>query len=185
MTLSKKLLFVLIPLVTWIAGHIAYTIIDGIVDEEKSADIAVILGNKVNPDGTLSDRLQKRLERGLDIYNAKRTDLLVVSGGLGKEGHYEAEKMKDYLIRNGVPEEDIIVDNYGINTRATVDNTIELRDSLKFNSLIVVSQYFHLTRTKMLFRDRGLNDVSGVSPKYFEMRDIYSLFREFAAYYTQ
>ena len=166
-------------------AHVSFTIVDGLTDEKKSADIAVILGNKVNPDGTLSKRLLKRLERAIDIYNAERVDLLIVSGGFGKEGHYEAEVMKNHLVNSGVPERDIVVDNYGINTRATVDNTLALQDSLKFRSVIVVSQYFHLTRTKKLFRNRGIAEVSGVSPQYFEFRDVYSLMREFVAYYTQ
>ncbi|MEP6929825.1 MAG: ElyC/SanA/YdcF family protein, partial [Flavobacterium sp.] len=75
--------------------------------------------------------------------------------------------------------------NLGNNTRATTDNTLKLRDSLHFESIIVVSQYFHVTRTKMLFRERGFKDVSSVSPNYFELKDLYSLFREFAAYYMQ
>ena len=175
----------LIPLILWVVGHVTYTIFDGVTDEKKSADVAVILGNKVNQDGTLSKRILKRLERGIEIYNAKRVDLLIVSGGLGKEGHYEAEIMKTHLVKSGVSEEDILVDNYGINTRATVDNILAFRDSLKFKSVIVVSQYFHLTRTKKLFRNRGFTDVSGVSPQYFEFRDMYSLMREFIAFYTQ
>jgi len=110
---------------------------------------------------------------------------ILVSGGLGKEGYYEGDKMKDYLTKNGVPDSVIIVDNLGNNTIATVDNTLGLKDSLNFRSLIVVSQYFHLTRTKMLFKKRHFENVSSVSPKYFEFRDIYSLLREFGAYYTE
>jgi uncharacterized SAM-binding protein YcdF (DUF218 family) len=72
----------------------------------------------------------------------------------------------------------------GVNTLATVENTIKLKDSLNFESVIVVSQYFHLTRTKMLFRKNNFRNVSSVSPKYFEVRDIYSLLREFVAYYV-
>ncbi|RZK34987.1 MAG: YdcF family protein [Pedobacter sp.] len=108
---------------------------------------------------------------------------MLVSGGLGKEGFYEGDKMKAYLIEHKVPDSVIIVDNFGNNTLATVNNTMRLKDSLNFKSLIVVSQYFHLTRTKMLFRKRHFDNVSSVSPQYFEFRDIYSLLREFVAYY--
>uniref|UniRef100_UPI00404AB807 YdcF family protein n=1 Tax=Flavobacterium sp. TaxID=239 RepID=UPI00404AB807 len=93
--------------------------------------------------------------------------------------------MKAYLIKNNVPDSLIIVDNYGDNTLATVENTIKLKDSLKFESLIVVSQYFHVTRTKMLFKKHGFQNVSSASPKYFEFRDFYSIFREFVAFYVQ
>ncbi len=42
----------------WFFGHITYIIIDGLTKNEERADIAVILGNKVNEDGTLSERLE-------------------------------------------------------------------------------------------------------------------------------
>lgn len=172
-------------LLLWLFGHLMYITIDGLTDEKKQADIVVILGNKVNEDGTLSKRLEKRLECGLNLYRNRRVNKILVSGGLGKEGFYEGDKMKDYLTENGVPDSVVIVDNLGDNTVKTVNNTLKLKDSLNFRSLIVVSQYFHLTRTKMLFKKRHFENVSSVSPAYFEFRDIYSLLREFAAYYTE
>ncbi|MEI2422628.1 YdcF family protein, partial [Arthrospira platensis SPKY2] len=117
-------------------------------------------------------------------YNSGRVKKILVSGGLGKEGFYEGDKMKEYLTKHNVPDSVIIVDNFGVNTKATVQNTLKLKDSLNFESIIVVSQYFHLTRTKMLFRKYNFNSVSSISPKYFEVRDAYSLIREFAAYYV-
>lgn len=170
-------------LAIWFLGHLIYITIDGLTDKNNHADIAVILGNKVNEDGTLSERLEKRMECGLLLYRAGRVKKILVSGGLGKEGFYEGDKMKAYLLKNQVPDSCIIVDNYGNNTLATVTNTLKLRDSLNFESIIVVSQYYHLTRTKMLFKKQHFINVSSVSPNYFELRDLYSLCREFFAYY--
>jgi len=93
--------------------------------------------------------------------------------------------MKQYLIAHHVPDNVIIVDNKGDNTLATVMNTRYLRDSLHVNSIIVVSQYYHILRAEKLYRRTGFRQVSGVSPRYFELRDLYSLFREFVAYYTE
>ena len=185
MTIKRAYQIFFFGFLTWPIGHIAYTIADGLNDTKKSADAAVILGSKVNPDGTLSPRLTQRLNCGLQLYLAGRVKQLIVSGGLGKEGFWEGDKMKAFLITNGVPDTAITVDNYGNNTIATVDNTLKLRDSLHYKSLIIVSQYFHLTRTKMLFRKQHFDAVSSVSPAYFEIRDIYSLAREFIAYYNE
>ncbi len=118
--------------------------------------------------------------------NKGRVKRLLVSGGLGKEGHYEGDKMRDYLVKKGVPDSLIIVDNQGNNTTLSVVNTSACRIpcSLKVSSC-VVSQYFHLTRSKMLFRKKGFKAVSGVSPWYFEWRDVYALGREMVGYYRQ
>ncbi|MFH6957451.1 YdcF family protein [Flavobacterium aquidurense] len=182
----KQILKLLLTIfLLWFIGHTIYITIDGLHDNEKNADIAVILGNKVNEDGTLSERLEKRLECGLNLYRKHRVKKIIVSGGLGKEGFYEGDKMRDFLIANKVPDTAIIVDNLGNNTRATVINTIKLKDSLDFKSIIVVSQYYHVTRTKMLFRKQGFKNVASVSPNYFEIKDLYSILREFVGYYTQ
>lgn len=184
--MKRKLLkFLIYFVILWFIGHITYISIDGLTDYNYSADLAVILGNKVNVDGTPSERLEKRLECGLTLFKTGRVKNILVSGGLGEEGHHEGSKMKDFLVKNGVPDTSIIVDNHGNNTEATVVNTLKLKDSLNFKSLIVVSQYFHVTRTKMLFRKKQFYKISSVSPKYFEIRDIYSLTREFFAYYSQ
>lgn len=182
----KQILKLLLTIfLLWFIGHIIYITIDGLHDNEKNADIAVILGNKVNEDGTLSERLEKRLECGLNLYRKHRVKKIIVSGGIGKEGFYEGDKMRDFLIANKVPDTAIIVDNLGNNTRATVINTMKLKDSLNFKSIIVVSQYYHVTRTKMLFRKQGFKNVASVSPNYFEIKDLYSILREFVGYYTQ
>ncbi|MES2131469.1 MAG: YdcF family protein [Bacteroidota bacterium] len=186
MTTPKKILkYLFYLLVIWMLVHIAITITNGLKDHKEQADYAVILGNKVNTDGSLSERLTKRLKCGLNLYNTKRIKGIIVSGGLGKEGYYEGDKMKDFLIRNGVPDSVIVVDNKGDNTLKTVENVMLMKSGLKFKTLIVVSQYYHITRTKMLFKKKGFTSVSGASPSYFEWRDLYSLVREFFAYYLE
>lgn len=181
----KVLKTICIIILTWFIIHSVYIIYDGLSDNGAKADIVVILGNKVNEDGTLSERLEKRLETGVELYQNHRIKKIIVSGGLGKEGFYEGSKMKEYLINKSIPDSVIIVDNKGNNTRLTVENTLEIQKKYHFKSLIVVSQYFHVTRTKKLFRDKGFENVNSVSPRYFEWRDFYSILREFSAYYTQ
>jgi vancomycin permeability regulator SanA len=182
MKILKILIYLLL---TWFVLHVILICADGFIDNGNKADDAVILGNKVNTDGSLSERLKARVDHGLKLYQNGRVKTLIVSGGLGKEGFYEGDKMKEYLVKNGVPESQILVDNFGDNTEATVRNTLKMKDSTAFNSLIVVSQYFHATRTKMLYRKHGFKNINSSSPTYFEIRDFYSILREFVGYYVQ
>lgn len=181
----KRAKYILGFLAAWLLVHTLLITWDGLRDSRQRADIAVILGNKVNEDGTLSERLAQRLACGLALYRSGRVGRLLVSGGLGKEGFYEGDKMRNYLRAQGVPDSAIIVDNQGNNTRQTVRNTLRLRPKLRFRSILVVSQFYHISRTKMLFRQAGFAAVNGVSPWYFEWRDAYSLLREFPAYYQE
>jgi len=167
----------------WFCIHCSWIIIDGLHDNADQADLAVILGNKVETNGSPSPRLKARLDKGLQLYRAGRAKRLLVSGGLGKEGFWEAEVMKDYLIQKAVPDSLIIIDNQGNDTELTVENSLALQDSLHFHSLIVVSQYFHVTRTKKLYKEKGFTRISSAAPNYFELRDLYSIPREFLAFY--
>lgn len=172
-------------LITWFLIQTAYMISDGLCDKGFTADIAVILGSKMNEDGTLSVRLKKRLDTGIELYKSHRVKKNLVSGGLGREGFYEGSEMKKFLITKGIPDSLILLDHKGNNTGLTVENTLKLQKKYGFKSIIAVSQYFHVTRTKKLFRENGISSVSSVSPAYFEWRDIYSVIREFPAYYLQ
>jgi vancomycin permeability regulator SanA len=179
----RKARYGLAILAAWVLVHTLFITWDGLRNSQQRADIGVVLGNKVNEDGTLSERLRQRLACGLALYRSGRVPRLLVSDGLGKEGFYEGTKMQDYLRAHGVPDTAIVVDNAGNTTQQTVRNTVRLQPTLHFRSVLVISQFYHISRTKLLFRQAGFTDVSGASPRYFELRDSYSLLREFAAYY--
>lgn len=176
---------IFVGLIVWFLIHSIYITIDGLNDKNKNADVAIVLGNKVNEDGTLSERLKARLDKSIELYNQNRVRTIIVSGGLGKEGFWEGKKMQEYLINNKIPTEKILVDNFGDDTEKTVENSIRITDSLHYKSAISVSQYFHQTRTKKLFRKKGFENIESASPDYFEFRDFYSIFREFVAYYKE
>ncbi|WP_080776648.1 YdcF family protein [Chryseobacterium phocaeense] len=91
--------------------------------------------------------------------------------------------MKKYLVENKIPPEQIITDNFGDNTEKTVINSIKIADSLDYKSIVSVSQYYHQTRIRKLFKKNHFEHTTASSADYFEMRDIYSVFREFFAYY--
>lgn len=71
--------FIIRILILWFLIHSAYIIVDGLSDDGKSADVELILGSKVNVDGTLSVRLEKRLECGLTLYKNGRLKKIIVS----------------------------------------------------------------------------------------------------------
>jgi len=166
----------------WFVIHEAVIIIDGLRDEKEPCEFAVILGSKVNEDGTLSNRLQARLDAGLELYNNHIVQKIFVSGGTGKEGFPEGDKMAEYLIQKGVAKEDIVIDNQGITTRKTAENFVQQFPDCK--SVIVVSQYFHISRCKLALKQAGVENVYGVHARCFELRDLFSLFREFFAWYV-
>ena len=157
-------------------------IADGLTDDVRRSDVAVVLGSKVNPDGTPSPRLAARLGRALELYEDGWTPRILVSGGTGVEGVPEGTAMKQWLVARGVPETAVIVDDLGVDTGATARNTAVLMRARGLRSVIVVSQYFHISRTRLAFAKAGLDDVGSAHPAYFEARDLYSIAREIPGY---
>jgi vancomycin permeability regulator SanA len=70
----------------------------GLRDEIDRADVAVVLGNTVEPNGKPSARLQARLDKTIALYRRNLFTKTIVSGGVGKEGFDEAVVMKAYLV---------------------------------------------------------------------------------------
>ncbi len=161
------------------AGSIA---IAGLNDNIKRADVAVVLGNTVNPNGQPSPRLQARLDKTIQLYRQGIFKYTIVSGGVGKEGFDEAVVMKQYLIANALPSEQIYVDSQGNNTYLTAQLTAQLMTQYRWQSAIAIYQYFHLPRTKLALHRFGIKTVYAAHADFFEIRDIYSTIREVFSY---
>ena len=151
----------------------------GLTDQLVDADLAVIPGNTVNPDGTPSKRLAGRLDAALELYRNGHCKMLLVSGGIGSEGFDEAAVMKAYLVAHGVPAAAVVTDNHGINTFETARFAAALMHAKGYRSVILVSQFFHLARFSIAMHKHGIDADGHVYARYFEARDIYSLSREF------
>ncbi len=164
--------FVLYCMCIAVAGLLAYP--------EKS-DIAVVLGNEVYAGGAPSEALQARLDEGIDIYRRHLAGIIIVSGGVGKSGYNEATVMARYLREHAIPENKIIIDTAGVNTRATAINTGRIMKEKHFHSAIIVSQYYHLPRCILAFHQAGISHFHATYPARFFPRDILALMREAAA----
>lgn len=153
----------------------------GFSDHVEAADAAVVPGNTVYPDGRPSNRLKGRLDAAIAIFHAGNCKVIVVSGATGAEGVDESAAMKAYLVQHGVPSDRIILDNRGFNTAATARNAAAALHERGYGTVLAVSQFFHIPRLRRLLADQGLTVVGTAHGRYFELRDVYSLFREVAA----
>ncbi|MEP6726998.1 MAG: YdcF family protein [Bacteroidota bacterium] len=173
-------------LLFWIIVHIIYITADGCNEYKGKADIAIILGNTVFADGSLSFWLQGRVDKALALYKEGRVKKIFASGGIETEenGRYpEGDAMKNYLLLHGVPDADIIADNYGQNTFLTAKDFISWNKNHHYSSAIVVSQFYHITRSKYILRKLGFKNVYGASSEKYSMMDIVGTLREVPAFY--
>ena len=125
----------------------------------------VVLGCRVMPEGHPSILLQDRLDAALEYWEAHPEVTVVVSGGQGSnEPTSEARCMADYLMDGGVPEDQILLEDRSHNTKENLLYSKELLAAegiqVEHADVLVVSNGFHLTRTRMLAERFGYGEVS-------------------------
>lgn len=167
----------------WFVLHLVIISIDGLHDDLGIADVGIVLGNKVESDGHPSKRLKSRLDKAIELFQNGYCKYLIVSGGIGKEGYDEAEVMKDYLVKRNIPGDKIFMDRAGNNTYLTACNSKLILARLRLDSVLLISQFYHLTRTRLAFTKAGFTKIYSAHASFFEIRDCYSLVREFFGYY--
>jgi uncharacterized SAM-binding protein YcdF (DUF218 family) len=92
--------------------------------------------------------------------------------------------MKSCLVEHGVMNDHVYVDNKGINTFGTARFVADLIRSKGMRNPILVSQFFHISRFRLAMKNQGVEAGGNVHSRYYEMRDIYSTFREVFGYFT-
>ncbi len=169
----------------WFLAHVLYITWDGLHDYKGNAGIAIVLGNRVYGDSSLSPVLQGRVDRALRLYREGHVPMIMVSGGVREQdgGVPEGRAMKRYLVRKGVPADRIIEDNKGADTYLTARNFLPVADSLHLSSAIVVSSFYHITRSKYIVRKLGFTNVQGVASESFFWNDCIGLPRDVAGFY--
>ncbi len=129
----------------------------GRTDYRRRAEAIVVLGARTYADGTMSQALRDRTRTGVDLFLAGYAARLVFSGGPGDAAVHETEAMRRYATGRGVPATAITLDREGLNTRATVRNTLVFFRRNGIRRALVVSHYFHLPRIKMAYQQAGFD----------------------------
>lgn len=118
------------------------------IEIDKNYDIALVLGCSVR------EILIERTKAAIKLYKDGTVKKLYLSGGVGKVSKYrnetEAEVMKRILIENGIPENDIVIEDKSTTTYENMINTLELikQECGNNGSIVLVTSDFHQKRSK-------------------------------------
>jgi SanA protein len=127
-------------------------------EDAPQAQVAIVLGARVYPNGGLSPMLTDRLATGVRLYKLGKVEKLLLSGDHGQTTYDEVNAMLRYALDQGVPEEDVFTDHAGF---STYDTMYRARDVFQVTTALVVTQGFHLARAVYTARSLGL-DATGV-----------------------
>ena len=158
---------------------------DNLPKTSQKVDLILVYGNKVEKNGQPSSRLKSRLDKAKKLYQDGFSDLIVVSGGFGREGFEESTVMKEYLVKTGLPANQIIEDKNGYNTAQTAESLFNFKkiSQKNFKSVLIISQYYHISRSKLSLQKYGF-EVYHAAANLFEWRDFYAIPREIVGYWS-
>jgi SanA protein len=139
------------------------------------AEAALVLGASVSH-GKPSPILGERADAAIALYQAGKVDKILVTGDNGELSHDEVTPVRNYLLQAGIPAGDIFLDHAGFDTYSSM---YRAKAVFEADSLVVVTQDFHLPRALFIARHLGLQ-AYGVVAAGGE-RSLYDYLREVPA----
>lgn len=114
----------------------------------------IVLGAQLNGN-SISRLLRYRLDAALAFHKEYPKATIIVSGGQGPgESTSEASAMRNYLVANGVPDQQILMEDNSMNT---AENFSFSKKLLKNDTHVsVISNDFHMYRANHLCEESGL-----------------------------
>ncbi|MDR3215803.1 MAG: YdcF family protein [Clostridiaceae bacterium] len=110
--------------------------------------VAIILGNKLLPDGKPSALMLKRAELAASLYRELSPDKIILSGGATERSVplTEAEVLFGLLTEKGVPPEVLITETEAVTTAGNARKTVPIAMELGAGEIIICSSAEHISR---------------------------------------
>lgn len=159
---------------------------------DYNKDYIIILGCMIKKDETLTPLLKSRVDRAIEFSklqkeNTKKDIIFVPSGGKGSnEIISEAEAMKNYLLKQGIDKDRIIIENKSTNTFENINYSYKLIHAKNPNAQIAFSTTnYHVFRAGVIATNSNIN-IEGIGSKTKAYFWINAFIREFiATIYTE
>jgi SanA protein len=145
------------------------------LEDVPSKQVALLLGAKVYPNGRMSDVMSDRALTALELYKNKKIQKILISGDHGRQSYDEVNTIKDYLLKNSVPAQDIFLDHAGFDT---YDSLYRAKAVFQVSSVIIVTQDFHLPRAVYIGKSLQLDAVGLSADKHSYVSETYNQLRE-------
>ncbi len=130
------------------------------VDETCKADVAIVLGAAAS-DNEVSPVFRERINQGIRLYENGYVEKIMITGGYGEGNQYsDAYVGMQYAMEQGIPEEDILIEEKSIITQENLENAKVIMEQNGLESALIVSDPLHMKRSMLLAKDRGIKSFS-------------------------
>ncbi|MPM81736.1 hypothetical protein SDC9_128793 [bioreactor metagenome] len=136
----------------------------GQLAKPEPGDAIIVLGAKLigNEPSTM---LRLRLEEAVKLYRHGYAATIIVSGAQGVDEEVsEASAMRTYLIKQGIPPEQILTEDKSFNTFQNLSNCRAIMNQHKLEHAIIVSNASHIRRSLVLAQNLGIKATGAPAP---------------------
>ena len=157
--LSKAAISSAFLLVLIVVGSNAYVLFGargestGVVAEVPRAQVAIVPGALVQPNGKMSGMLRDRVSQASALWHAGKVEKVLVSGDHHSWAYDEPGTMRKALVADGVSPRAVFEDHAGFDTWATM---VRARSIFGVRDAVVVTQGFHMPRALFLADAAGI-----------------------------
>lgn len=148
------------------------------IETVSNAQVAIILGARIYSNNGVSAVVYDRLIKAVELYKEGKVKKILISGDHGQVEYDEVNTIKSWVLKYGVPEEDIFMDHAGF---STYESMYRAKAIFQIESAIVVTQRFHLARAVYLARKQGITTQGYAADRREYLHMSYNKRREFAA----
>ncbi|MFC2029305.1 YdcF family protein [Chloroflexota bacterium] len=128
----------------------------GAKDSARQTDAIVILGARVEPDGTPGPDLLARTMHGVRLFQRGFAPYLVCTGGFDNDRLSAASVACATAVEQGVPRQSVLLADGSMTTREDAVSAHDLFAARGWQTAILVSHPLHLERARILFESQGI-----------------------------
>lgn len=177
-----RLSLVALVIILAINGYVVFKYRERIITLEeakaKDVDCILVLGAAVWGGTRPSPMLQDRLDKGIELYNQGASPRMLMSGDHGGQYYDEVNVMKNYAMDAGIEDSHIFMDHAGF---STYESMIRAKEVFEVDSVIIVTQGYHLSRALYVANELGLEAYGVASDPRKYNGQFYRDLREMAA----
>jgi vancomycin permeability regulator SanA len=122
--------------------------------------------------------LQDRLDGAVWLFESGYSDRILVSGDHREDNYNEPRVMYRYLIDQGIPDEAIFMDHYGLDTYDTI---YRAQHVFQIKTAIIATQRFHLERALFIADKIGIKAIGYATDPRIYASEVYMFVREMGA----
>ena len=121
----------------------------------EGADYALVMGFGL-VDDQMDEILQTRCDKAIEYLQQNPETTAVLCGGVTRGSTIsEALAMKNYIVKAGIPESRLLLEDGSTNTKTNISNAKGMINTT--GKIVVISSDYHLFRVREVCRQAGLN----------------------------